>query len=302
MAFTAPFEGGEIRYTLDGKEPTPESPRYAAPLRLTDSAVVKAQTFLPTGNASDIAEFGFRKLVPHEPVTVASAAPGLAYAYYEGNWERLPDFGNQTPAATGTATGVDLGVRKRDDNFALRFTGYVEVPTDGIYTFYLNSDDGSRLLIGSEVVVDNDGLHAAVEVPGQVLLKAGRHPIAVEYFQAGGERRLDVSYEGPGVAKQTIPPEVLNHKEKGTQRRGDILIFQKSRMSPFRRLGQRHNVVLHDGRYRWAALRIDEDVDLRAHTELGQIDARLDGEAQARQNGARVVRLQIVEIHAQAMD
>ena len=115
-------------------------------------------------------------------------------------------------AATGVATGLDLGLRKRDDNFALRFTGYVEVPADGVYTFYLNSDDGSRLLIGSEVVVDNNGLHAAVDVPGQALLKAGQHPITVEYFQAGGERRLDVGYEGPGLAHQPLPPAALSHR------------------------------------------------------------------------------------------
>jgi len=204
VAFTEPFEGGEIRCTLDGNEPMAESPRYAGALRLTDSTVVKARTFLPTGNASDVVEFHFRKLAPHEPVVVGDVAPGLAYAYYEGTWDRLPDFAKLTPTATGTASGLDLGVRKRDDNFALRFTGYVEVPADGIYTFYLSSDDGSRLLIGAEVVVDNDGLHAAMELPGQVLLKAGRHPITVEYFQAGGERRLDVSYEGPGIAKQPL--------------------------------------------------------------------------------------------------
>ncbi len=215
-AFTEPFAEGAIHYTLDGAEPALTSPRYVGAVRLTDTTVIRARTFLPSGNTSDVAEFRFRKLTPHEPVAAADTAPGLTYEYYEGSWERLPDFAKLTPAARGTAAGFDLDVRKRDENFAVRFTGFVGVSTDGIYTFYVNSDDGSRLLIGTEVVVDNDGLHPVVEQRGQVLLKAGRHAITVEYFQAGGARRLDVSYEGPGPTKQAVPPEALNHKEKGT--------------------------------------------------------------------------------------
>jgi hexosaminidase len=64
VAFTEPFGGGDIRYTLDGKDPTPDSPRYTGPLHLTETTVVKARTFLLTGNASDIAEFRFQKLTP----------------------------------------------------------------------------------------------------------------------------------------------------------------------------------------------------------------------------------------------
>jgi hypothetical protein len=142
-------------------------------------------------------------------VDVLDAVPGLAYAYYEGSWRRLPDFAELERVATGVVPRINLSERKRDSHFALRFMGYVEVPTNGTYTFYVNSDDGSRLWIGSDLVVDHDGLHAASEKSGQVILKAGKHPLTVEYFQAGGAQRLEVSYEGPGLAKQPIPPSAL---------------------------------------------------------------------------------------------
>jgi hexosaminidase len=207
------FGAGEMRFTLDGSEPTASSPRYVSPFKLTDTTVVRARTFLRTGNASGIGEMWFKKLRPHEPVRLAEAAPGLSYAYYEGTWSRLPDFTKLAPAAAGVAPLVDLCVRKRDDGFAVRFTGYVEVPADGVYTFYVLSDDGGRLRIGEEVVVDHDGLHPASELSGKVLLMRGRHPITVEYFQAGGALRLEVSYEGSGIAKQTMPAAALSHVE-----------------------------------------------------------------------------------------
>lgn len=124
----------------------------------------------------------------------------------------MPDFDKLSPVATGTITTFDLGVRKRDDSFAVIFEGFLQVPADGIYTFYLTSDDGSRLWIGSDLVVDYDGLHSASEVFGQVILKAGKHPITVAQFEAGGGQCLEVRYEGPGIAKQTIPPSVLWRK------------------------------------------------------------------------------------------
>nr|MBK9649903.1 DNRLRE domain-containing protein [Bacteroidota bacterium] len=96
-----------------------------------------------------------------------------------------------------------------NDNFAFNFTGYVEVPTDGNYTFYCNSDDGSRLYIGNSLVVDNDGLHSKYEAIGTIGLKAGKHALRVEYFEATGSEIFTVSYSGPGITKQIIPSASL---------------------------------------------------------------------------------------------
>lgn len=211
VTFEPPFADSAIHYTTDGSNPTPASPKYATPVRLTESAVVKAITVLKTGRASGPSVWEFKQLAPHEAVRVEQAEPGLAYAYYEGSWDRLPDFEKLTPAAKGVVPAFDLSMRKRDENYGLKFTGFIEVPSDGVYTFHLLSDDGSRLLIGADVVVDNDGVHPVVEKSGPVLLKAGRHPITVVFFQAREVARLEVSYEGPGITRQPIPASALSH-------------------------------------------------------------------------------------------
>ncbi|UYZ62500.1 RICIN domain-containing protein [Hymenobacter weizhouensis] len=140
-----------------------------------------------------------------QPENPASTAAGLDFRYYEGSWNNLPDFGALTAVKTGTVTTPSLAPRTRDDNFGFRYTGFIQVPTDGQYTFYTTSDDGSRLYIGSQLVVDNDGLHGAQERRGFIGLKAGKHAVTVTFFEKTGGQVLDVSYAGPGLSKQAVP-------------------------------------------------------------------------------------------------
>ncbi|MCP4248860.1 MAG: family 20 glycosylhydrolase [bacterium] len=204
-----PQGGGDIRYTLDGNQPPDKWSRYTKPLRLTESAEVQALISRKGRRSTDVAAFRFVKQQPRPPVEASDLTPGLAYAYYEGEWRRLPDFDELTAVATGTAGTIDLAVRQRDDRFAVRFSGYLQVPADGIYTFYLTSDDGSRLWVGSDLVVDHDGLHGARERAGQIILQSGKHPLTVAAFQAGGARALSVDYQGPNLAKQRVPATAL---------------------------------------------------------------------------------------------
>ncbi|MFO7976357.1 MAG: DUF4838 domain-containing protein [Candidatus Hydrogenedentota bacterium] len=153
---------------------------------------------------------GKQVLTPMEPVEVANPKPGIAFQAYTGAWELLPDFAGMTPTAEGVATRVHDNVWPRKEDFALRFAGYFKAARDGIYTFSIASNDGSRLTIGTEVV-DNDGLHALQERSVQVALRKGFHPMIVDYFQAGGTKELYLRYNGPGVANRPIPPSAFYH-------------------------------------------------------------------------------------------
>ncbi len=143
------------------------------------------------------------------PENPANTTAGLNYSYYEGSWNNLPDFTSLTPVKTGTSTNFDISLRNKEDNFAFKFTGYIDIPADGQYTFYTSSDDGSKLLIGSTEVVNNDGLHAEQEKSGKIGLKKGKHAITVTFFELGGGQGLSVSYEGPSVTKQAVPVSAL---------------------------------------------------------------------------------------------
>ncbi|HEY8401749.1 MAG TPA: Ig-like domain-containing protein, partial [Cytophagaceae bacterium] len=146
------------------------------------------------------------------PENPANTESGLEYSYYHGTWDNLPNFAALTPVKKGDETNFNLGQRTQNDNFGFVFTGFIDVPTDGQYTFYTTSDDGSRLLIGTTVVVDNDGLHGSQERSGTIGLKKGKHAITVEFFEKGGDEVLSVSYAGPGITKRAIPNNVLYRK------------------------------------------------------------------------------------------
>jgi hypothetical protein len=134
---------------------------------------------------------------------------GLQYEYYEGTWNSLPDFDSLNPVETGIAQNFDVALRQRDDNFALRFKGYIDIKTAGTYTFYTNSDDGSKLYIDNTLVVNNDGLHGVQDAAGTISLSAGRHKIMVTYVEKTGSEVLTVSFAGPGISKKQIPVNLL---------------------------------------------------------------------------------------------
>ncbi|HEY3864239.1 MAG TPA: ATP-binding protein [Verrucomicrobiae bacterium] len=74
--------------------------------------------------------------------------PGLDYICAETPGNMLPDFDHSAPLSRGTATNFDLSVIVRSERVGLCFTGFLDVPQAGLYTFYTMSDDGSRLSVG----------------------------------------------------------------------------------------------------------------------------------------------------------
>jgi len=72
-------------------------------------------------------------------------ATGLDFQTFTGDWWQLPPFQNYTPVKSGITPDVDLGVRTQDTNVAIRFSGCLEIPRDGAYTFSTVSDGGSQL-------------------------------------------------------------------------------------------------------------------------------------------------------------
>ncbi|HSG69623.1 MAG TPA: PA14 domain-containing protein, partial [Planctomycetaceae bacterium] len=116
------------------------------------------------------------------------------------------------PQASGIVPEIVMNVpqKTQNDKFALKFSGFIHTPGPGKYTFYTSSDDGSRLYIDKQLVVNNDGLHGMVEKSGTIELSGGLHPIVVTYFDNGGGDGLNVSWSGQGFQKQKIAADRLS--------------------------------------------------------------------------------------------
>ena len=213
VAVKSERENVELRYTLDGTTPAVSSALVTGPIRLTRTTTVTARCFREGKPVSGPVSSMFTKVSPGPATRISGLENGIQYSYYEGDWTALPDFSKLTPTKQGVLPAFDLSPRNQPEYFGLEYLGFISVPDDGVYGLSTDSDDGSRLFVDDNMVVDNDGLHGMKEVKGVVALGAGLHRIKVQYFQKGGGRDLKVSLEGPRGEKQIIPGTMLFHQK-----------------------------------------------------------------------------------------
>ncbi|MBI2073221.1 MAG: hypothetical protein HYT81_09365, partial [Gemmatimonadetes bacterium] len=149
-----------------------------------------------------------------QPVAVRDAdlAPGLHYAYYETDVATVGKLRDSAPVRQGVTHQVGLQGDERPEQFGLRFTGFIRIPRDGIYTFVLTSDDGSVLEIGGSVLVDHDGYHSAADKIGQIALSAGYHPFSLGYFQGAGGKTLGLLVGLQREVPAPLPAQWLIHR------------------------------------------------------------------------------------------
>jgi hypothetical protein len=114
--------------------------------------------------------------------------------YFLHHWaNRLPDFAHMKSHGTIYTSELNVkpqnfklgfpGISKRNEWFAIDYTGRFWVARPGLYQFSLTSDDGSKLYVDGQLVIDNDGMHPPEEKAGEIELTTGIHGIRVSYFQ-----------------------------------------------------------------------------------------------------------------------
>ena len=217
-------DGGQIRYALDGSDPGPGSQRYDRPFMIPVNergTQVSARLFLSDGRggATRRARFGKTQLLTPVSVPIIGRAQGLGARGFAGRprsvdgierGERL-DISELSPLATSPFPRITVPEGITSTSFGLVLNGFLRVPSKGVYTFYLSSDDGSQLSVGDRIVVPEGGAGPMAERAGQVALHRGWHPIEVRYFQSGGAYGLRLEMKGPGVSRREVPAHWLAH-------------------------------------------------------------------------------------------
>jgi hypothetical protein len=140
---------------------------------------------------------------PNEkPLKVDVPIKDLLSYVYTGSWDRLPDWGKLKAQAVeeehkGLISSNQAG---KSQNFGLVWEGKITAPKSGSFTFRLDSDDGSRVIVGGKKVAEinsNGGLGRAVQ--GSIKLDQGEHAIRVEYYNKGGPHGITLGMKGPGL-------------------------------------------------------------------------------------------------------
>lgn len=210
VALATTTAGAEIRYTLDGSEPTETSALYAAPVPVDRSLTLKAKGFKPGAAPSRTLTLEAEKAVFRKGIPAGDIAtrPGVAYSYYEGVFSCVDDIRKGKYVSSGTMPAPSIAEAPQEDHFGYVFTGLILVPERGVWEFMTKSDDGSVLMIGDRRVVDNDGSHASVMATGRVALEAGLHPYTLLYFEDYEGQDLSWGWKAPGAEDFEAIPEV----------------------------------------------------------------------------------------------
>jgi hypothetical protein len=149
----------------------------------------------------------------------STSLKGDIYLLSEGT-SSLPDFSSLTPVGSIYTKVLDIPTRSftagfpdvtdRFEWFAIRYTGKFEISREGEYNFRLVSDDGSRLFIDGEQIIDNDGIHPTQSVSGMVYLSSGQHMIEVDYFQGPREEiALQLFWTPPDGTETISDPQYI---------------------------------------------------------------------------------------------
>jgi hexosaminidase len=204
------FPSATVRFTTDGSDPSPTSPAFdaAAPLSIRESTTLSAALFLASGRTSPVVRSHLVKEQPRAARAVRSPRRGVSWSYFEGDFHRLPDFSRVTPIARGNAVTIGLdelerslkaqGRTMRAERFAALFDGLVRVPADAVYRFVARADDGVRVEVDGQPVLEDDGEHEPRESDGEIALAAGHHDLRVLYFQGTEGKELEVHVERAG--------------------------------------------------------------------------------------------------------
>ena len=202
----------KIYYTIDSGKPTNNSISYSAPFLINKTSVINAIAIEPNALPSTVLTHEVKVYHWMKPLKVKNLHPGISWKYYEPEGKiSLESIENSPVKKEGIANEISEKVKQREEKYALQFNGYIKINNDGIYTFSTLSDDGSKLFIDGEEIVNNDDEHGAVEVLGEAALKRGFHKIKVIYFDGGGGNELRVYWSDGNKEKEPLPPSMLFH-------------------------------------------------------------------------------------------
>ena len=193
--------GATIRYTTDGSTPTASSPVYSGAISVSTTTTIQAIATAPGMTNS---------LVVSGTYTIAAGPVGTGTGL-TGSYFPSVDFTGASITRVDAMVNFDWGVGSPIagipvDNFCVCWTGQVQAVFSEIYTFTTLSDDGVRLWINGQLLVDNWTDHAPIGNSGTITLVAGqKYDVKMEYYEKSGGAVAKLSWASSSTAKQIIP-------------------------------------------------------------------------------------------------
>ncbi len=203
----------KIKYTLDGRVPSHftgqlyERPFEVASTTMLRAVALKSKTPSSKLVSQHIGSDIFQKALKLDK----NPQNGLVFEQYRGKVKSTSEISGLPKIKTGKIPKVRIPVKDLNPNQGFIFKGFIYIQKDGTYTFYLSSNDGSRLYLDDNLAINNDGAHGTKEESVKLSLEKGFHKLSLSYFQLGGKSNLILSWSGDGFQKTEIPTTLYFH-------------------------------------------------------------------------------------------
>jgi hexosaminidase len=183
IEMVSPMFSGKIFYTLDGSEPTLSSSIYHQPLKINQSAILKARTYIPKTNSWSHTIVS--KIEKSQPLPAYNfdylTDNGIQYTVYKGNIFDCDHFEKQK-VDSGTVVEFTDSIHTNLRDFSVRYSGLIKVPLEGVYAFSTFTDGHLKLIIDNNHYIENKGFFGGRKITKPVCLQSGIHKIEVQFY------------------------------------------------------------------------------------------------------------------------
>jgi len=175
------------RFTIDGSEPTISSaPVKQGDILISAPATVNVKSF---PNRKEDALKAYGSFTVGELIPSKKGKPGLQFSFYDGEWNKLPDFKKLKPTQSGVVEkefSINKFTSKADAAYLIE--GSLEILEDGYYTFVTVAPDGSNVTVGRQQVLETKGKNGMQSFV--VPLRKGFYPVRIELLKKKGTPEL----------------------------------------------------------------------------------------------------------------
>jgi hypothetical protein len=203
------LSGAGIYYTLDGSTPTTNSIPYTGVFVLTNSVVVQAIAAMTGFVNSGVASATFFNS------SAIGTGTGLLGAYYANHTSASPYTGSPTLVRTDSVVNFNWNSAGPSPSvgqtvYTVRWTGSVQPQFSGTYTFSASADDGVRLWVNGQELVNGWVDEATTTYQGSISLKAQQlYNIEMDYYQNGGNAIAELQWSSAFTPLAVVPQTQL---------------------------------------------------------------------------------------------
>ncbi|GHT30433.1 beta-hexosaminidase [Bacteroidia bacterium] len=179
----------KVVYTIDGSEPTAKSAVYESPIEFTETGTLKIRSVLPSGKMSPTRVITVEKQALAPVATVDQTKEGLQLKVTRGEFLESSKLADAKEWKDSVITDLRViahlepysNSMRNYNQYAAIATGYVNIPSDGVY--YFSSDENEEVWIDGKLLVDNKGeVKRFSRRDKSVALAGGLHKLKVVFL------------------------------------------------------------------------------------------------------------------------